>query len=445
MARPGSRISSIAILAVIGYVILSQHTAFVNSSPSHRSGPQLRSRVRLGPLKDQIAEAEKALEILKEAQRKAEMQAAESNAALKEAQTQAEIQAAKHAAVLKEAQKQAEIQAARSDAVLREAQKQAEIQAAKNDADTLTWAARTAAEKGLPQAVMMQAKADDAVAAYEALRQGLPAPAATAPPSIAKEDCPVRSFAGVTTEQIHEAEKQAHLFAWAAKTAAQKGMAQSAELQAKALAAVEALEDLKACAGDETLVSAATSGQPITEDEVIAVQNNENHASAAPFGQPITEEEVIAVQNAWADAIRSISEVHKFNGDYLQLAADVAGELYAYGKHDVLSKPTNAAVRHFRPTPESALSCFVGYKAVDSGHDKDDGFVINGGKGWSDCAYDNHQIELKGTIAIAMGNYYLTCAATGAKSRVEYTFGYQRCDDGKVRIFEHQSSVPYKM
>jgi hypothetical protein len=43
-----------------------------------------------------------------------------------------------------------------------------------------------------------------------------------------------------------------------------------------------------------------------------------------------------------------------------------------------------------------------------------------------------------------MGNYYFTCATTGEKSKVEYTFGYQRCDDGKVRIFLHHSSVPYK-
>merc|ERR1712050_463781 len=65
--------------------------------------------------------------------------------------------------------------------------------------------------------------------------------------------------------------------------------------------------------------------------------------------------------------------------------------------------------------------------------------------GWSDCVYVNHQIEVKGDVAIAMGNYYFTCATTGEKSKVEYTFGYQRCDDGKVRIFLHHSSVPYKV
>ena len=55
----------------------------------------------------------------------------------------------------------------------------------------------------------------------------------------------------------------------------------------------------------------------------------------------------------------------------------------------------------------------------------------------------NHQVEIKNGIGIAMGNYDFTCATTGDKARVEYTFGYMRCDDGKVRIFLHHSSVPY--
>ncbi|CAK0789242.1 unnamed protein product [Prorocentrum cordatum] len=160
-------------------------------------------------------------------------------------------------------------------------------------------------------------------------------------------------------------------------------------------------------------------------------------------GADVTREDVIAVQNAWAGAIKSISKIYKENGDYVQAAATAAGELYAYGKYDVLFKPTKAAQHQFRPKAEEAMSYFVGCKAVDNGYDEDGGFAINGGKGWSDCVYDNHQIDLNGHVAIAMGNYYFTCATTGEKSKVEYTFGYQRCDDGKVRIFLHHSSVPF--
>ena len=46
-------------------------------------------------------------------------------------------------------------------------------------------------------------------------------------------------------------------------------------------------------------------------------------------------------------------------------------------------------------------------------------------------------------MAIAMGNYYFTSAADGSKTKVEYTFGYKKNADGKVRIFLHHSSVPF--
>ena len=34
-----------------------------------------------------------------------------------------------------------------------------------------------------------------------------------------------------------------------------------------------------------------------------------------------------------------------------------------------------------------------------------------------------------------MGNYYFTSAADGSKTKVEYTFGYKKNEDGKVRIY----------
>ena len=113
-------------------------------------------------------------------------------------------------------------------------------------------------------------------------------------------------------------------------------------------------------------------------------------------------------------------------------------EARRYGHSNVLFKPTKAAEYQFRPTAEEAMSYFVGGKYTE-----DKGFAINGGKGWSECVYENHQIDVKGDVAVAMGNYYFTCATSGTVSKVEYTFGYQRCEDGKVRIFLHHSSVPY--
>merc|ERR1712217_729103 len=107
-------------------------------------------------------------------------------------------------------------------------------------------------------------------------------------------------------------------------------------------------------------------------------------------------------------------------------AADAAGELYAYGHSNVLFKPTKAAAYQFRPTAQEAMSYFVGGKAVDGGYEEDGGFAINGGKGWADVVFDNHQIDLNDNVAFAMGTYYFTCATSGKETKVEYTFGYKR-------------------
>jgi hypothetical protein len=172
------------------------------------------------------------------------------------------------------------------------------------------------------------------------------------------------------------------------------------------------------------------------------------HHSSVPYALPgsnITKDEVLECQEAWANAIQNISRIHAAGGDFVKAAADAAGELYGYGKCNVLFKPTKAASHPFRPAAADAMSYFVGCNAVDGGYEEDGGFAINGGKGWSSVNFDNHQIDLNGETAMAMGTYYFTCATTSVVSKVEYTFGYKRNDDGKVRIFLHHSSVPYAM
>ena len=42
-----------------------------------------------------------------------------------------------------------------------------------------------------------------------------------------------------------------------------------------------------------------------------------------------------------------------------------------------------------------------------------------------------------------MGSYVFTNATDASTVKVEYTFGYKKNDDGKLRIFLHHSSVPY--
>merc|ERR1719478_1666898 len=179
------------------------------------------------------------------------------------------------------------------------------------------------------------------------------------------------------------------------------------------------------------------------------------HHSSVPYAaappapaagpEPVTKEEVLAAQKLWAESIASISKVYADQGDYVAAAGEAAGKLYGYGKSDVVFKPTKATANPFRPTAEDAMSYFVGAEAMKNNKFKgeDAGFAINGGKGWKDVTFRNHQIDLNGATAQAMGDYVFTDATSGDKVRVEYTFGYKRCGDGDVRIYLHHSSVPY--
>ena len=157
----------------------------------------------------------------------------------------------------------------------------------------------------------------------------------------------------------------------------------------------------------------------------------------------VTRDEVIEAQNFWAKSIVDISESFLTGGDYVGLASERAGQLYGYDHSNVLFKPTKASHQQFRPTASDAMSYFVGHDAVIDGFKEDQGFAINAKKGFSRVIFNNHQIDCHGDVAHAMGTYEFTCATTGEISDVEYTFGYKRNDDGKVRICLHHSSIPY--
>jgi hypothetical protein len=100
-----------------------------------------------------------------------------------------------------------------------------------------------------------------------------------------------------------------------------------------------------------------------------------------------------------------------------------------------LFKPTLAAVEQFRPTFEQALSYFV---ASNNACPEDKGFAI---KGWTKVRFENTDIILDGSTALAMGNYFFT-PPKGEEVKVEYTFGYVLDDAGALRINLHHSSMP---
>lgn len=149
----------------------------------------------------------------------------------------------------------------------------------------------------------------------------------------------------------------------------------------------------------------------------------------------ITEQEIVNAQKLWADGIVAIGNAFINRGDYKARAVQHIKELYAYDFGDVLFKPTLASEKQFRTTFDDALSYFVG------GHIREDkGFAI---RPWEKVRFGEQKIIIGSEYAIAMGNYYFTPVSSEEETKVEYTFGYIKSTDGKLRINLHHSSLPF--
>ena len=149
----------------------------------------------------------------------------------------------------------------------------------------------------------------------------------------------------------------------------------------------------------------------------------------------VTVADVEDAQHAWGEGIVAIATAHSTGGDYVEVARNHVETLYAYGLTAVLFKPTLAVIEQFRPTFDSALSYFVASNNVCP---EDKGFAI---KGWTNVRFENTEIIVQETTALAMGNYYFT-NPDGDEVKVEYTFGYIVDSSGNLRIQLHHSSMP---
>jgi len=150
----------------------------------------------------------------------------------------------------------------------------------------------------------------------------------------------------------------------------------------------------------------------------------------------ITEQEIIQIQNEWAKSLIEIGELFTKKMDYKSLAIKHIDTYYGYNDGTVLFKPTLANNRQFRKTFESALSYFIG---GNPNFPQDVGFAL---VPWKEVRFENSGFILKNESAVAMGNYFFI-DFTGREVKVEYTFGFFRNSDGRLKINLHHSSIPY--
>lgn len=149
----------------------------------------------------------------------------------------------------------------------------------------------------------------------------------------------------------------------------------------------------------------------------------------------IVEREVLEAQKIWAEAIVAIGQAYTRKEDYRALAEKVVDTLYGYGKGLVLFKPSMASERQFRSTREEAISYFVTGIVPE-----DRGFAI---RPWRKIRFENVGIIIDGGSAMVMGNYFFAAANTEKEAKVEFTFGYFKDEQGKLRINLHHSSFPF--
>jgi len=150
----------------------------------------------------------------------------------------------------------------------------------------------------------------------------------------------------------------------------------------------------------------------------------------------ITKEEVVKAQKAWGDALVNLGKTYTNSQNYKKAAENLVDNLYAYQTGQVLFKPTKAADIRFRTKKEGAISYFVGH---NKNFPEDKGFAL---KPWTNVQFKNAAIYINGNVAMAMGKYFFT-PQKGDVVKVEYTFGYVKNDDGKLKIVLHHSSLPY--
>lgn len=149
----------------------------------------------------------------------------------------------------------------------------------------------------------------------------------------------------------------------------------------------------------------------------------------------ISASEVKAAQKAWAEGIVDIGKVYTDKGDYKARAAKHISDLYAYDSGKVLFKPTLASADQFRESFDEALDYFIGKPGTE-----DAGFAI---RPWSKVRFGEQDIITDKDSALAMGNYYFTPLKGGDEVKVEYTLGYVKDAECKVRINLQHSSLPY--
>ena len=153
----------------------------------------------------------------------------------------------------------------------------------------------------------------------------------------------------------------------------------------------------------------------------------------------ITKDDLAQARQDWGNGLVTISKAFEAGGidSAREEARKALDAVYGYNLGPVLFKPTMAGGEQtFRPTYEGALSYFVGHS---SEYPNDGGFGI---KGWRKVESETAAEFINGDVAMWMGWVAFT-DKDGQVTKVDKSWGYQKDQNGNLRIVLHHSSLPY--
>ncbi|NMP31030.1 hypothetical protein HII17_05575 [Thalassotalea sp. M1531] len=151
-----------------------------------------------------------------------------------------------------------------------------------------------------------------------------------------------------------------------------------------------------------------------------------------------TAEMVNTALQTWCDNVVKVGKIYAEGGDAKAFSDQVLSDHYDYDNGHVLFKPTlTHGQQTFRPTKEGALSYFVG---GNSEFPDDNGFKL---KPWVKVWFSKEDFILHGDLAIVQCNVHFI-GSDDSHIFVNKSFVFKECEDGRVRIILHQSSLPYQ-
>jgi hypothetical protein len=150
-----------------------------------------------------------------------------------------------------------------------------------------------------------------------------------------------------------------------------------------------------------------------------------------------SEKMVFDTLQLWCDNVVATGKINTDNGDVKKFASQILSDNYDYDNGKVLFKPTLAfGSQTFRATKEGALAYFIGGN-TDFPDDK--GFKL---KPWVKVWFNKLDVILHNDLAILQCNVHFI-GADDSHIFVNKSFVFKICDDNKIRIILHQSSLPY--